>query len=287
MDKEILKQMYKPICIHEYSDGYFESLKDVIEAACNENSFEWFIECIKSLTLKELNDELRISLVNYLHSVDVDISQELISRNNAELLVFTQAILYECIINNEDKARATGLSLALNTILYGIEESLNQFYLAKMKTFYREISIKTIQEARESQNNDFINAENKVLKWMLSIDRKKYSDLNDEQFAYKLGKELAEKSGVNPIFNYPEAYVTKILLASIDGKDSHFEEKDIEEIMGKLYSNIEKESCDNVLCPILNRTIKNNIKISLIDFSIEVYYEQMLLNHLKVLIHAD
>jgi len=287
MDKEILKQLYKPVFIHEYSDEYFDALIDVIETSCNNQSYEWFIKCIKCFVLEDFEDEFRLSLANDLHTLNKDISLEMICKNEAELIVFTQAIVYECVINCSDQVRASIISLALNTIMFGIEKSLNQFYVTQMKSFYREYCKKFIQDIRKSVNEennkdsfDFNNTENKVLKWMLNVDREMFSELNNEQFIMNFGKEMAKKTGVNPIFNYPEAYIAKILNSSSIVKNIYSEEIEIKKVFGKLDFNEEYAKCDNVLFPIMSMTFKNNVKISLIDFAIEVYYEQILFNNI-------
>jgi len=289
MDKEILKQLYKPIFIHEYSDEYFDSLIEIIETSCIEKSFDWFIKCIKCFALGESDEEFRLTMANFLHSVDDTIPLEMISKNEAELLVFAQAIVYECIMISSDQMRASALSLALNTMTFGIEKSLNKFYVAEMKSFYRVNSKKNIQETRKPVNEEnikdsfnFINTENKVLKWILNLDRKKNLVLNDEQFVWNLGKELAEKSGTMAIFNYPEAYIAKIL-NSTSVKNIYSKEIDIQRVFEKLIANDENASIDNVLFPVMSRTFKYELEISLIDFAIEVYYEQMLLNHLNAI----
>lgn len=294
MDKEILKQLFKPICIHEYSDEYYVTLINVIKTACNENSFEWFIKCLKVYALGEFDDEFRLELINYLHSVNNDSTLEMNANNEAKLSVFAQAIVYECIFNCDDKVRASTLSLALNTLMFGVEKSLNHFYVTKMRSFFRESNINAIKKNRESKNgetnsesSDYINVENKVLKWILNLDRKKYPKLNDEQFALYLGKELAEKSSTNAIFNYPEAYIAKILDSSSTVKNNYSKKIEIGKIFRKLDNYVVSVSLNNVLFPLMSNTVKTNMKISLIDFAIEVYYEQMLLNLIKANNYAE
>lgn len=287
MDKETLKKMYKPICIHVFNDEYFDSLLNVIESICNEKSIVWLINCIKGFVLEEFEYDFKIELAKYLEAIleDESITAEIIAQNNAELAIFSQAIVYEGIMNNSIKEDALILSLALNTLSFGNEESLNHHYLSLMKKYYREKSIENINRVRiDEEKNELIDSltrENIVLKWMINLNRDRYRELNDSQFAFKVGKELAEKSGTQQIFRYPEAYIAKIMLSSNILEDSLDAKRDLKEVLKSIKPVEEFFDEDESLYPVLTQTTNKQVKISLIDFAIEVYYENVLFNHLK------
>lgn len=287
MDKNILKQMYKPICIREYEDEYFDGLIDVIENSCSDEPFEWYIRCIKYFIHSD--DEFSEELINLLDGVDGGSSTEIIKKNKAELSVFAQVILYERIMNGEDKNLALSLSLSLNTIMFGCEETLNQFHIDRMKSFYREINKERMMKYKEPAETEtykdvlnFMQTENNVLKWLLNIDKPKSSELDEKQFALNLGKELAKRCGTQTIFNYPEAYITKIILSSPDRIDFYSDKIPVKEVFNLLNFNDGSVDSYNSLFPLLSKTLKYNTKFSLIEYAIEVYYEQMLFNHIKV-----
>lgn len=287
MDKNILKQMYKPICILEYEDEYFDGLIDVIENSCSDESFEWYIRCIKYFM--NIDDEFNEEFINLLDGIDEDSSFDNIEKNKAELSVFAQAIIYERIMNGADKNLALTLSLSLNTIMFGREVTLNQFHIDRMKSFYREINKERMMKYKEPSETEtdkdifnFMKTENNVLKWLLNMNIPESSELDEKQFALNLGKELAKRCGTQTIFNYPEAYLTKILLSSPDRIDLYSDKIPVKEVFNLLNFNDVSLDSYNSFFPLLSKTLKYYTEFSLIDYAIEVYYEQMLFNHIKV-----
>lgn len=286
MDKTILKQLYKPICIQEYDDDYFDELIDFLQNSCPEASFDYYLNCMKFFLCSD--DEALDDLVNLLAEFQTE-DPDLLRKKRAHLTVFAQAIVYERILNSSDDDLRIAISLSIRTLMFGRENIINHFQIGCLKDFHRKIIEEKIKEYKKSilsdKNEDaltFIIKENEVLKWQLNQNISESQESNNALFAFNLGKEFALKCGTHFTCIYPEAYIAKIIQSSKKG-DSYIEEMRISEIIDSINLITEINGHDSVLFPILSMSVANDFKINLIDLAIEVYYEQMLLNYLTLI----
>lgn len=290
MDKNILKQLYKPISIQEYDDDYFAELINFLQTSCPEESIDYYINCIKFFLCSD--DESLEDLVNLLSEFQAE-EPELTRGKRAQLSVFAQAIVAERILNSEDDNLRIAISLALRTLMFGKDKIINQFQIGYLKDFHRKIVEERIKEYKESilseKNEDalaFIIRENEVLKWQLNLNISESQESNETLIAFNLGKELALKSGTHFTCLYPEAYMAKIIL-STRKYDSYIEVMRISEILDSVNLIPKINEYDVILFPILSKSVLNDFKINLIDLAIEVYYEQMLLNYLILIKNGE
>lgn len=280
MNEEILKRIYKPIYITEYESNYFENLAELIIEKCSDKEFSWYYKCILLFLGLENDSVFRSELSSLLKEVEEDDMTYEMSNGYAVHSVFCLAILYNCIINGEDKDLSSLLSLTLNTITFGNNNTICRSFVDEIKGFYRENHIESLSQnstSGTSETVDSIKAANKTLKFLLNIERKNTEELTDVEFVIKFCADFAVTSALEPIFKYPEAYITKTIINSSIPVSEIKAITEIKQSISKIYQDFSIEYFE-LAFPILTLSIGHNQQYKLIDLAIEVYYEQMLYN---------
>lgn len=280
MNDEILKKIYKPIYITEYESDYFENLAELIVENCSSEEFIWYYKCILLFLGLEDDSEFRNNLSILLQEVEEDDMDSEISNGYAAHSVFCLAILYNCVINGEDNTLSSTLSLVFNTIMFGSNNTVSKSIVDEIKGFYRKNQIELLSQSTTSEITetvDSLKAVNKTLKFLLNTDCKNNDELTDVEFIIKFCKEFAITSELEPIFKYPEAYITKSIINSSIPISGIKTINEIKPSIDKIYQDFSIENFE-LAFPLLTSSIDRNQQHRLIDLAIEVYYEQMLYN---------
>jgi hypothetical protein len=277
MERDTLANFYWPITVDHYEDDYYEKILVAVNESFNDQSFDWYIQCIRAFMFNEIDNELKDSLINIFASAN---SSFVMIENDAHLMVLAQAVIYNQIFYASDKSLAKRLSMAINCMAFCYNKVIhklpNLFYVNAMKEFvfnefidenqrhrvdfsaYQTIDNDSIpsNELENLQNNipvfiqqlNLLEVKNKILTWIV-LEKSlhtaaNFKDMPCEDAAFNIGFDLGTIVSQTPV-PYPQAYIAKAL-NDISKANKFFEEKK------ELRSIIEK------------------IKIDLLDDSLEI-----------------
>lgn len=269
MERETLANFYWPITVDHYEDDYYEKILVAVNDSFNDQSFDWYIQCIRAFMFNEIDNELKDSLINAFANAN---SSFVMIENDAHLMILAQAVVYNQIFNSSDKSLTKSLSMAINCITFCYNNSIyklpNPFLVNEMKDFVfnefidenkrnrAEFSVckiidfnnYTTNELADFQKNipvfvskiDSLEITNKILNWMIlgkSLNTENiFKNMFCEDAALNIGFDLGSIVSKTPI-PYPQAYIAKVL-NDIPKADKFFEEKK------ELKSIIEKITID-------------------------------------------
>lgn len=269
MEKKTLANFYWPITVDSYEDDYYEKMLNAVNNSFNDQSFDWYIRCIRGFIFNDIDIELKDSLIDAFAKAN---SSFVMIENDAHLMILAQAIIYNQIFHASDKSLAKSLSMAINCMTFCYNNSIyklpNLFYVNEMKEFvFNEfidenkrnrdefLVCKTIDfnsyssvELADFQKNlpvfvrklDSLEITNKILNWMVlgkSLHTKtNFKDMLCKDAALNIGFDLGSIVSKASI-PYPQAYIAKVL-NDISKENKFFEEKK------ELKSIIEKITID-------------------------------------------